>query len=106
MTVETIVRVGASGVSITLYGERRDDRWVFSLSVNDQTPELINEEALHHESSLVDSWESALKLLDEYPWYRLVPLSVHPEFRDAIREAVKERHAVRGTRYLRDWLAM
>jgi hypothetical protein len=29
---------------------------------------------------VVNSWEAALRLIDRYPWHRLYPLTVHPEF--------------------------
>ena len=41
----------------------------------------------------VDGWEAALGLLDRYPWARLHPVEVHPEFRERMRVAVEERLA-------------
>jgi hypothetical protein len=30
--------------------------------------------------------------LDSYPWHRLYPLQVHPDFREAVFDAVKVRY--------------
>jgi hypothetical protein len=90
---EVVVEVGAEGGSIALIGTRRDRGWTFSRSVNDWTPELIDEEPIFHKSAEVDSWEAALRLLDKYPWETLYPLKVHPEFRARIWIAVQERLA-------------
>ncbi|HEV2713702.1 MAG TPA: hypothetical protein VGU64_00470 [Terriglobales bacterium] len=58
----------------------------------DFTPELIDEgPAISRESDWVDSWEAALKILDKYPWHRLYPIIVHPDFAQAIWQAVKKR---------------
>ena len=40
--------------------------------------------------------ETALALLDQYPWHRLIPLHVHPDFRLAVWVAVKERYCRGG----------
>ena len=53
--------------------------------------ELIDEERSQHDSNVVDSWEAALGLLDQYPWHMLYPLHVHPEFRRQILAAVQKR---------------
>ena len=81
---ETILEVGGEGGSITLYGLRTATGWLFSREVIDQTPELINEAAIQHESEIVDSWPAALKLMSCYPWMHLYPLKAHPEFRESI----------------------
>ena len=38
-------------------------------------------------------WEEALRLMDRYPWARLHPVAVHPEFVERVRVAVEERLA-------------
>jgi hypothetical protein len=77
---EVIVEVGGEGGSITLYGVRTERGWCFSRESIDWTPELLDEERVHKRSSVVDNWEAALDLLDRYPWPKLVPIAVHPEF--------------------------
>ena len=56
---ETILEVGGEGGSITLYGVRTANGWLFSREVIDQSPELINEAAIQHRSEIVDSWPAA-----------------------------------------------
>jgi hypothetical protein len=63
---EVIIELGAEGGSITLSGFRTDRGWSFWREVTDWTPELIDEERIHHESAVVDSWEAALKLLGSF----------------------------------------
>jgi hypothetical protein len=96
---EVIVEIGGEGGSITLYGRRTESGWLFSRKVIDQTPLLLPEEfpeGIQHKSSVVDSWEEALKLLDQYPWHRLYPLRVHPEFRQKIWVEVQRRLSSQG----------
>jgi hypothetical protein len=88
---EVIVEIGVEFGSIALYGVRTERAWSFTLEVIDQTPELIDEEWIQHKSAAVDSWEAALKLLDQYPWFRLHPIRIHPEFRRKIWVAVLGR---------------
>jgi hypothetical protein len=88
---QLIVEVGAEGGSISVLGFRTEGGWRFTRAVGDQTPELIDEAWIQSKSGCVDSWEAALKLLDQYPWWKLYPLSIHPEFRQRIWSAVQER---------------
>jgi hypothetical protein len=88
---EVILQLGAEGGSVTLYGMRTERGWLFSRNVSDWTPELVGEERIQHKSPVVDSWEAAVTLLDHYPWQRLSPLTVHPEFSERIWSAVRER---------------
>lgn len=93
---ELIVKVGAEGGSITLYGARTSTGWVFSRDVMDQTPELLDEPWIEHSSPKVATWTAALELLDVYPWHMLRPLTIHEEFRGAVLEAVEERFRADG----------
>ena len=88
---EIIVEVGAEGGSITLYGVRGQQGWLYSRSVIDCTPLFIDEETIRHKSDATDSWDVALRLLDRYPWHTFVPLIIHPEFRQQIWVAVQKR---------------
>ena len=88
---KVIVEIGADGGSITLFGVNSPRGWLYSRSVGDWTPELIDEERIQHDSNVVDSWEAALGLLDQYPWHRLSPQRVHPEFRRQVLAAVQKR---------------
>ena len=83
---EVIVEIGAEGGSITLFGVRSPRGWLYGRSVG----ERIDEERSQHDSNVVDSWEAALGLLDQYPWHMLSPQHVHPEFRRQIFAAVQK----------------
>lgn len=95
--LEVIVKVLAEGGSVTLWGARTDTGWKFYRAVNDQTPELIDEPGIRHDSSWVESWSEAVALLDRYPWHRLHPQEVHPEFRTAVLETVEALYAGGGS---------
>ena len=88
---EIILEVGAEGGRVTLFGLRTEKGWIFSREVIDQTPEFIDESGIMHTSKAVDSWSNALKLLDQYPWHSFYPLTIHPEFRERVFNAVVER---------------
>jgi hypothetical protein len=92
---EVILEIGAEGGSITLYGVRTQRGWSFSRKVIDWTPELdeepMNEEPFRRDATIVNSWEAALDLLDQHPWWKLYPISIHPDFRQKVWVAVHER---------------
>jgi hypothetical protein len=88
---EVVIEIAGEGGSITLYGLRTNQGWVFSRKVIDQTAELIDEQCVETNCDCVHSWEAALGLIDRYPWPRLYPLSVHPEFRDRVWAAVQDK---------------
>ena len=103
---EIIVKVGAEGGDLTLYGVRTEKGWIFSRDVIDQSLLLLGEPEIRHSSATVDSWEEALKLLDKYPWHNLSPREVHPEFRQAVFDAVVarfKRENKQDPRRLPDW---
>ena len=57
---EVIMEIGAEGGSITLFGVNSPRGWLYSRSVGDWTPELIDEERIQHDSNVVNIWEAAL----------------------------------------------
>jgi hypothetical protein len=56
-------------------------------------PDEFDEPAIRKDSKMVNSWEAALRLMDRYPWHRLFPLKVHPEFCEQVWAAVQDRFA-------------
>lgn len=88
---EVIVKVGAEGGDITLLGLYTNEGWVFIRKVFEQMPTLVDEPSIQHRSGTVGSWPEALGLLGRYPWHRLHPLTVHPEFHEQVWEAVVSR---------------
>jgi hypothetical protein len=99
MTGETILELGAEGGSLTLFGNRdAAGQWRFWTQTDETTMiDLLDEEdlsglgSLDNTSAPVYSLPEALALLDKYPWYRLTPLQVHPEFRLVILGEVQKR---------------
>ena len=95
---EIILKVGAEGGVITLFGRKAvDGSWTFFAALIDHTPALLmGEDAgnpISCQTESVSAWENALALLDrQIPhWPRLFPIIVHLEFRDAILSAVRAR---------------
>lgn len=92
---EIILWAGVEGGGIKLFGIRLDGGWRFQRNVVDQTPLMLDEEEIRHDSMFTSSWEEALALLDRYPWHRFSPIRVHPEFRQAVWAAVEARYTGR-----------
>ena len=91
---EVILELGAEGGRITLYGRRNPGGWLYSTKTIDQSLLLFDEgPEIRKESEVVDSWEAALGLINRYPWHRLNPRVVLPEFREKIWAAVQSRFA-------------
>ena len=89
-----VVRVGAAGGSIRLDGEAQSDgTWRFKRTTVDQTEMLLGDADIssRFESDWAHGWDTALELLDRYPWAMLHPLQVHPAFQDLVRVAVEMR---------------
>ncbi|MDE0853966.1 MAG: hypothetical protein OSA97_06050 [Nevskia sp.] len=86
---EPIIAVSAEGGSITLLGEETKQGWVFHRQVSDWTATLIGEPDIEHESEIARSWADAIRLMDEYRWYKLIPRSVHPTFRAVVWNEVR-----------------
>jgi hypothetical protein len=104
MTVqyETVLMVGAAGGSITLYRwEISAECWLWAMQTNevvlydllDGEDGFDSRDAVKH--LIANSFEEGLKLLDRYPWTRLEPMEVHPQYRVAILEAVRNRGGTR-----------
>lgn len=91
-----ILEVGAEGGSITLRGVQIAGKWRFSLKSIDQSESFLDDcgelgDSSPDNSRTADSWTEALKLLDTYPWHRLHPLEVHPDFRETVFDTVSAR---------------
>jgi hypothetical protein len=110
--VETILEVGAEGGSITMRG-RRDSRgaWKFHVSTSEAALlDLLDGEAPGPPPMVstpegvrwIDSWDGALADLGRYPWPKLRPLAVHPEFARVILDAVTTQEGI-GAREVKRW---
>ena len=89
---EVIVQIGGEGGDLTIYGVRTHAGWRFSQEVVDQSSLMLDGTTIQHASDVVDTWEEVLGLLGRYPWHRLYPLQVHPEFKERVLEAAKARY--------------
>lgn len=97
-TPEAVLVVGGEGGELTLWRRRSSPRtWEYSTEVDDQSQLLFLPEAEAPATSTrsrtrwIDDWNTALLSLDRYPWARLHPMKVHPEFLQLIRDAVEQR---------------
>ncbi|MDF1628706.1 MAG: hypothetical protein P1U78_02820 [Alcanivoracaceae bacterium] len=93
---EIILKIGAEGGSITLYGVRRNNDFErFSINTYDCSDDEAEDDASRDISQIsspnsASSWPDALNLLKRYPsWYRLYPLVLHPDFESRILEEVR-----------------
>jgi hypothetical protein len=90
---EVIVKIAGEGGSIVLYGLRDKSRWLFSRELIDLGKKMPGNPLADQKQMIAKSLSDGLKLLDRYPWHRLSPILVHPEFRADILAAVTERCA-------------
>jgi hypothetical protein len=106
---EVIVKVGGEGGSVALYGLRSKTGWLFSLGLIDPATAFPGKTPAKGETKVVSSWPEALQLLDQYPWHRLYPVLVHPEFRADTLNAYIARDAISDgdqSRYRHKWEAL
>lgn len=94
---ETILQVGADGGTIAILRRHiSDGSWRFFKKISESFhADLLSEEeqeglGFHTQDTCYESFSEALNLLREYPWHKLSPLRVHPEFRQSIYERVVE----------------
>lgn len=90
-STELVLRVGADFGDVSLSRVSTATGWSFTRHVCDQTPLLIDEPSIEHESDVARTWDDALRLMDEYPWHRLSPRFVHPEFRQRVWTEISAR---------------
>src|SRR5271156_6161025 len=100
---KVIVKVGVELGLIALHGMQAERGWKFVREVNDQTPDLLDEEPIHTKSATVDTWAAAPELLDKYPWATFYPVFVDPDFKREIWDAVKQRLKDDSERSQTEW---
>jgi hypothetical protein len=95
---EVILEVGTSGGCVQLRGSHfADGSWTFFVDKNESAVfGLLQEDERNglkarDQSACVNSFEDALKLFDQYPWHRLFPIRIHPDFQDRVFQIVKQR---------------
>jgi len=98
---ETIIRTQDEGWSVTLSAVRGPTGWGAFIVVRDDHPplEMLGDDGGEKPETIVkfagpaETWEGALELLDRSVWTVLTPDYVHPDFRQAVLAAVRERAA-------------
>ena len=94
---EIVLAVGGEGGSLTIVAVRGADGWHFRFVRDKSTLRtLLNAEdrgvlEFWCQSDWVQSFESALALLDQYPWHKLYPLQVHPDFKRQTWAAIQKQ---------------
>ena len=111
---ELILRTIDEGGSLTLAAQRTPTGWTQFTLIVDQSPMagLLGEDAAGIPNEVIqaagpaEAWDGALELLDAYVWAILHPDYVHPEFRQMVVSAVRERAADPGNAcadFIDDW---
>jgi len=94
---ELILGLAAEGGGVDLYGKpARDGSWTFWSDMNDWTPTMEDEDAIHRTTNDVSTWNAAIAILDEhFPYWTSIHLCyVHPTFRKPILELIENRQPV------------
>lgn len=102
---QVILEVAAEGGTITLFGTLSGQSWQFRVETNEAALlDLLGEDDRRDfartrgpERPWVTDWNAALAQLDQYEWFRLWPLVIHPNFKQQILTALRERPPNGGT---------
>jgi ADP-ribose pyrophosphatase YjhB (NUDIX family) len=89
-----IVGLASEAGELALVGIQTDAEWKFRVETDESAlSDLLEEDDQIEvpERPWVDTWRSALKQLDFYPWPQLHPLDVHEDFRDRVLKALQTR---------------
>lgn len=88
-----ILEVGAEGGNIRLLRRHGANGPEFRVQTSESAISQDDPDLVLPPRAWVSNWEAALEQLDSYPWARLYPVSVHPDIRDAVGVALKQRAA-------------
>jgi len=99
--METIIRTQDEGWSVLLSAVHGPTGWgAFTVVRDDHPPlDMLGDDGGEARETFVQfagpakTWEGALELLDRFVWTALTPDYVHPDFRQAVLAAVRERAA-------------
>lgn len=90
----SILTLAAEGGGVDVIGMLQSDAsWQFWCSMDDWTPTLEDDEAIHRSSAAIRSWDAVVDLLDDkFPyWVSLYPVYVHHAFRRRMAELIEHR---------------
>jgi hypothetical protein len=96
---QTVLEVGAEGGTLAIVRQRnqrgsweywclRDETTMLDVLPED---EIGNRDDLFEKSAHMGTFEDALLRLGQYPWFRFIPLKVHPEFADLVLREVERK---------------
>lgn len=94
---EIVLEVAGEGGSITLWREKVRGEWQFRVETDEGAVyESLSEEdragvVPQTTSTAAQSWELALAQLDKFPWPKLAPIQIHPDFAERILAVVDKR---------------
>ena len=112
---ETIIRTLDEGGSVTLSAVRGPTGWAAFTVVTEERPprDVLGDDVGEEPETYVqfagpaETWEGVLELLDHFAWPMLHAHYVHPDFRQAVIAAVRERAADKNepiTEFVEYWL--
>jgi hypothetical protein len=112
---ETILRTLDEGGSLTLSAVRGSAGWTAFTVVTEERPpfDALDDDAGEgpetdeQVAGPAETWKEAVELLDRFVWHVLHPDYVHPDFRQAVIAAVRERAADKNepcTEFVEYWL--
>ena len=104
---EIILEVGAEGGSLAVIRERNiQGMWEYRAQLDETTmsdvlpDEKFDKGDLFERSGPTSTFEDALSQLDRYPWFKLYPMQVHPDFARLVLREVRRRG---GDEAAREW---
>jgi hypothetical protein len=103
-----VFSVGAEGGRIILEGRKIGDVWQYrGRTAEHALKDLLSDEDRTFPKQAAplwqDSWDKALQQIDRYPWPRLHPLAVHPDFVERIRTSLMSRLPASQRRAWTSW---
>ncbi|MGA2505497.1 MAG: hypothetical protein ABSG01_15555 [Anaerolineales bacterium] len=93
--MEVILEIGTEGGLISIQRlHAPNGTWKFILTIDESTMAAFldkeDQDDLVKKYPLVDSFEEAVKLMDEFPWRKMYLISVHPDYAEFIRKEMKK----------------
>lgn len=99
-TVQTILDIAAEGGGLTILGTQTKNGWMFRLKTVDHLATLLGDDPIRGEHGWSTSLPEVFAQI-EWPWNKLSPIEVHPEFAgEIIKLKLKEDKKNGGYSYV------